>query len=247
MERKITIEEKISYREDYQMRMLKANHLDGILNMGGRGVNGNSCYDYDVSGKMSMRAMYERSKISAEDIKIFLRDFKMAVKEVEIFLLNINCILLKPEYIFYEDEKYYFCYYPPAKGDVWEEFHRLTEYFVKQADYQDQECISMVFLLHQKTMDENYSLEKLAAECLQNYTDTENNQDVREKQDGVRMEENFEEYDRFDHDWIAEQEMGSSILRETENLWTPVKRFLNKRKKSKWGEWDGLHIEEEEL
>ena len=46
---------------------------------------------------------------------------------------------------------------------------------------------------------------------------------------------------------LSEQEMGSSIMSETDNLWIPVKRFLNKHKKSKWGEWDGLHIEEEEL
>ena len=54
-------------------------------------------------------------------------------------------------------------------------------------------------------------------------------------------------YDTEEHDWITEQEMGSSIMRETDNLWIPVKRFLTKHKKTKWGEWDGLHIEEEEL
>ncbi len=40
--------------------------------------------------------------------------------------------------------------------------------------------------------------------------------------------------------------MGSSIMRETDNLWIPVKRFLTKHKKTKW-KVDGLHIEEEEL
>ena len=50
-----------------------------------------------------------------------------------------------------------------------------------------------------------------------------------------------------EHDWIASQEMGSTILRETENLWTPMKRFLHKRRKPKWGDWDGLYIEEEDL
>ena len=54
-------------------------------------------------------------------------------------------------------------------------------------------------------------------------------------------------YDTEELDWITEQEMGSSIMRETDNLWIPVKRFLTKHKKTKWGEWDGLHIEEEEL
>lgn len=244
MERKITIEEEAVYKEDYQMRMLKANHLEGILKMGGRGVNKSSYYDYDVSGKMSMKSMFERSKIGAEDIKMFLRDFKMVIKEVETFLLNIHCILLKPEYIFYEEGKYFFCYYPPAKQDIWEEFHVLTEYFVKQADYQDQEGISMVFLLHQRTMDENYSLEKLAAECFQGYSGTG---DIVQEEPGMEEYDEDEEYDRAEHDWIAQQERGSSILRETENLWTPIKRLLKKHKRSKWGNWDGLHIEEEKF
>ena len=42
-------------------------------------------------------------------------------------------------------------------------------------------------------------------------------------------------FDRTEHDWIASQEMGSTILRETENLWTPMKRFLHRRRKPKWG------------
>lgn len=62
MERKITIEEHVLYKEDYQMKMLKANSPEGFLHVGGRGVNGSSYYDYDVSGKVSMqRCMPERN------------------------------------------------------------------------------------------------------------------------------------------------------------------------------------------
>ena len=56
-----------------------------------------------------------------------------------------------------------------------------------------------------------------------------------------------EEYDTREHDWITSQEMGSLIMEETENMWTPVKRFLRRHKKPKWGDWDGLYIEEDEL
>lgn len=79
-------------------------------------------------------------------------------------------------------------------------------------------------------------------------------QEMPEKRKETMIDELLEErrektsyYDTREHDWISEQEMGSSIMRETDNLWMPVKRFLNKHKKSKWGDWDGLHIEEEEL
>lgn len=241
MERKITIEETEIYHEDYQIRMLQANHIEGILPVKGRGADGNSYYDYDVSGKLSLKALYERNPVSGEDIKKFLKSFLTVVRETERYLLDIHCILMKPEYIYYEEGEYYFCYYPPGGGNLWEAFHGLTEYLVRQADYKDQECVRMVFLLHKETMEENYSLEKLVGECLQGGEEKggEEHIDTGRKSDY--------EYDKSEHDWITEQEMGSAIMKETENMWTPVRRFLNRRKKSKWGDWEGLYIEEEEL
>ena len=155
MERKITIEERVIYKEDYQIYMLAGNRIEGLLPVKGRGVDGSSIYDYDVSGKISLKAMYERSKINSKDMKNFLGQMKKVVTQVEEHLLNINSILLSPEYIFYEEEKYYFCYYPLAKKNFWEEFHILTEYFVKHGDYEDKECVRMMFLLHKDTMEEN--------------------------------------------------------------------------------------------
>lgn len=259
MERKITIEEHVLYKEDYQMKMLKANSLEGFLRVGGRGINGSSYYDYDVSGKLSLKAMYARARFRAEDIRLLLTQFGNAVRETEKYLLDKNCILLEPDYIFFEDGNFYFCYYPPSKQDIWEGFHQLTEYLVKVADYQDQECVRLVFLLHKETMEENYSLEKLIEICQEKQPEEKsknqnNNQklditsDVQESFFEDKKEEASEiRYDTREHDWISEQKMGSAILRETDNLWSPVKRFLNKHKKAKWGEWDGLHIEKEEL
>ncbi len=146
-------------------------------------------------------------------------------------MLNIDCILLDPEYIFYENDEFYFCYYPLSEKNVWEEFHRLTEYFVKQADYEDKDCVKMVFLLHKETMKENYSLEKIIGECVK-------------EEEKIEVEEFT--YDTEDHDWITAQELGSSILKETDNMWKPMKKFLNRHKRPRWGEWDEIYIDEEE-
>lgn len=232
MERKITIEEHRVYKEDYQIRMLERNKVEGLLPVKGRGMNDSTCYDYDVSGKISIKAMYERSKITSEDIKKFLLQLKEVINSVGNHLLKQQCILLKPEYIFYENGRYYFCYFPEASEDFWQEFHQLTEYFVKHADYEDQECIRIVFLLHKETMEEFYSLDKLIEQCLT-----------------IEEEPQIPEimYDSSDHDWITKQDRSSAILRETDNMWVPVKRFLHKHKKQKWGDWDGLYVEEEML
>ena len=70
MERKITIEESVPYTEDYQNKMLEENQVEGLLEMHGRGMDDKSCYDYDVSGKVSMKALYEKHTMSGEEIKI---------------------------------------------------------------------------------------------------------------------------------------------------------------------------------
>ena len=82
MERKITIEEAGVYQEDYQMKMLGAGEPEGLLPVKGRGLDGSSFYDYDVSGKVSFQALYERNKITGEDLKVFLRRFQMVLGEV---------------------------------------------------------------------------------------------------------------------------------------------------------------------
>lgn len=262
MERKITIEESQVYKEDYQMKMLYMNEIDGILPVKGRGLDDSSFYDYNVSGKVSMKAMYERNKISGEDLKIFLHQFLTAMREVEKYLLNIHCILLEPEYIFYAEKKFYFCYYPLEKQDIWEQFHKLTEYFVKKTDYEDKESVRITFVLHKETLEENYSLEKVIKECIKETKKTDDRPEVQES-DSMRYQRDMKkeemlfmsqnpgiktgEYDTSQYDWIHAQNQGNLIMEETDNMWTPVKKFLNRHKKSKWGDWDGLYIEEEEL
>lgn len=244
MERKISIETEGIYREDYQIRMLRANPVAGFLKIQGQGVDGKTRYDYEVSGKISMKAMYERGKLSSRDIELFLHQLMAVIKEAEKYLLNIHCILLEPEYIFYEEETFYFCYYPPEEHDIWEALKLLADYFVKHADYKDRACVQMVFMLHKGVMEENYSLEKLAEQCM----DAAGKNTFEEwKKENMKTEDSPPAYDRQEHDWIAEQEMAGTIMEETENMWTPVKRFLNRHRKPKWGDFDGLYIEEEEL
>ena len=43
--------------------------------------------------------------------------------------------------------------------------NKLGEYMVNVADYEEEECVRLAFLLHKGTREENYSLEKLIAEC----------------------------------------------------------------------------------
>lgn len=219
------------YQEDYQMRMLEENEIKGFLKVTGRGVDNISLYEYDVSGKYTMKSCYQERKIRAEEMKAFLEELLEVIEEMAKYLLDADHLLLDAEYIFREENAYEFCYYPGGRWDIWKAFHKLTEYFVEWTDYQDDASVKTAFLLHKETMKENYSLENIMDK-------------IKEMECQTTQED---DYDTKAHDWIAEQEMGSHILRETDNMWNPVKNFLNRRKKSMWGEWGDIYIEEDDL
>ena len=248
----LALEAPGNYREGYQMKMMAYNQIPGLLEIKGRGVDDTSVYEYDISGKKTLQSRFTSEKMGKKEIRDFLTQFNNTLSQIQKYFLDENCLLLDPEYIFLEKEEYYFCYYPPGNRDIKSAFHRLTEFFVKQTDYEDEASIHMAFVLHKETMEENYSLGKII-EGLEAQEDREREMEAQDRTikkyaaDGMEEEPEQERYGSEEHDWITRQEMGSRILKETDNLWTPVKRFLQKHRKTRWGEWDELNFREDEL
>lgn len=266
------------YIEDYQIRMLRENRLKGVLPMRGYGEGESTVYEYDITGRTSLRQYYKQRKITWEEMNLFLKQIQEVISETEGYLLNPNRLLLNPDYIFYEEELYWFCYFPQGNEDIRVSFHQLMDEFVQWTDYQDVSSVKAAFFLHKETMKENYSLKRIQRDLESMKEEKEGNGKQVEEQtedfEGNKMqrgrgtkeaerprfaseEESFHreelwrqkafEYDSEEHDWITRQEMGSKILKETDNLWSPVKRLLRRHKRPKWGDWDGVYIDEEEF
>ena len=87
-----------------------------------------------------------------------LRQLEAVIQTVRHFMLNENHILLEPDYIFYDEEQFAFCYLPDAKGDFYRDFHKLTEYFVRHVDYEDSEAVYLTQSVNRESMEENYDL-----------------------------------------------------------------------------------------
>lgn len=153
------------YEEDYQMPMLRQNHLDGILKVEGCEVDGKARYTYEVSGLVSMKAMYENTCIKKREIEAVITRILEVTETLQRYMLNPNCLVLKPEYIFFKEGRWFFCYFPGMEEDLCKLFHELTEYFVKMLDYDDTEGIFLAYELHKATLQEHYDLELIMKEC----------------------------------------------------------------------------------
>lgn len=243
LERSVLIfEKKNAYVEDYQIHMLAENHLKGFLDLKGRGQDGISLYEYNISGKRSMKSIFEEKKIDDKEMKKFIKKLLNILKEASRYLLDVDRIVLDPEFIFCENGEYFFCYYPAGGWDICKAFHKITEDFVQWTNYQDDSSVKCAFFLHKETMRENYSLRKILKQL-------EEEEEERKSEMLEHTESETEKfiYDTKEHDWISSQEKGTNILRETDNMWSPVKNFLKRHKKPGWKAWDGIYINEEEL
>ena len=56
------------YEEDYQMPMLRANKIPGILEVNGCGIDGESRYTYEITGLVSMAVLFENKQVQKGDI-----------------------------------------------------------------------------------------------------------------------------------------------------------------------------------
>lgn len=158
------IYEEEHYEEDYQMPMLRQNKLDGILEVEGCEVEGKARYTYEISGMISMKSMYENTCIKKQEIQNIVTRILEVTETLQKYMLDPNCLILRPEYIFHKDDQWFFCYFPNMGEDLCRIFHELTEYFVRMLDYEDTEGIFLAYELHKATLQEHYDLELIMKE-----------------------------------------------------------------------------------
>ena len=223
----LILEAEEGQKEDYQVQMLRENEIPGILKTEVRYVDEHSHYYYDISGKTAFKTIHEKVKLSYADMTKLVGDLLLAIRALQEYMLDGNCLLLEPEYIFYEKGDYYFCYYFSEEQDVQATFHQLTEFFVREVDYRDEEGVHFAYSLHKATMEENYSIEQIMQEIALGAEEPYQEvlelppQDYAQRIEQVAMEDN--------------------LIEERNDLWEPVRRLWERAKRRHWG------YEEEDL
>lgn len=221
------------YEEDYQMRTLRINTIPGLLLVKGQGKDEKSRYRYEITGKSSVFAQKESISWGYEMMETFMKQFIQVLYEVNNYLLDVNCLSLKPSHIYYEDGQFFFCYCPAIKGDIREAFHELTEYFVRETDYDDKEGIFLAYQLHKASLEENYNIENLLEMILERKEREMEKLRVHHKEEAYDIEE-----ERILDDWAGEQEIVGNVVRDRMGVWDFVSKKLHKRNKEKWKEWE---------
>lgn len=246
---------KGAYYEDYQMPMLQKNKIEGVLPIEGCEVEGTGRYTYDVSGLISIKALYEKERIKKSDMEGIIQDLMETAEKLREFMLNPDCLVLQPEYIFQKEGKRYFCYLPGYESAMNTSFHELTEYFVQMLDYEDMEGICLAYELHKATLQEHYDLAGIMKEYeiheQERKRERQEKEQTKEEYGNIfsltEEEEEYEKTEKCEKKTCGQKKYKIHSTADTvceEKRWFPVWRKVVRNIPGKrWGQWNDLITE----
>ena len=157
----ITPEE--AFYDSYEIRMLAANCIEGLLKFHVKQVDNRKSYYYEITSRQPLTRILEYQSLGAEQLRCLITGIVRTLERMETYLLQEGQILLEPEYIYVEPEYFsvYLCLIPGRQGGFPEEMTALLQYLLGKGNHQDKECVVMAYGLYQESLKENYGMADL--------------------------------------------------------------------------------------
>lgn len=155
--------DKRTEEETYEVRMVTENRIYGFLPCVIQKHEEHTEYYYEITGRQSMGLVYERRKLTCEQLRELLRELQKILETAKEYLLIPDRFILQPEYMYLhtKSEKLSLCYYPAHEKNIRESFLELAEYLLGKLDKSDTEGIEFGYDLYQCAMEPNFSLQEV--------------------------------------------------------------------------------------
>ena len=177
----------ISDADDYQIRMLMENSIDGFLKMELRIIEREIIFFYDIRQKQTIGQFYEHKTISFIQLKAILFGIHNALLCGSRYLIEEKHIILDPDYIYVNPENLHLSlvFFTEHEKDIKESFRSFADYILLHIDHKEDKAVILAYQLYKITREENYTLEEILAIAVEN----QNNIDERDKTEAIENEE----------------------------------------------------------
>ncbi len=152
--------------EDYDVRMMEQNQIQGFLPMQVRRLDG-SCYlYYEITSMQQVDLVYGKRQLQNDDIRHIFSGVKDILESARKYLLRPGQILLDPQYMYMEMQtgKICICYLPVKESSF--SVLPLAEFILKKLNHEDPDAVSLGYDFYQKATQPNFSLSDTLHEML---------------------------------------------------------------------------------
>lgn len=150
-----------NFGENYEMKMLEYNRIPSFLPVELSKMNNHITYQYQIMEYQTLEQRFEGAQIELEDLKQILLAMLSVQQQAAEFLLNMDSVILAPEYIFTSGKEYYFCYYPGNDMTFAHGVRIVMEYVLKYLNHRNQKDVLTAYGIYQKVLKSNFTIEML--------------------------------------------------------------------------------------
>lgn len=145
----------------FEMKMLAANKIRGLLQAEFRSMNGNIQGFYNISSQISFSDKFGTEKMKYDDLRQFVNSLSEVINSINEYLLDGDCVITAPEYIFFDDSKkrYEFCLWPFESKRLAVGLKSLFAYILSVIDYDDGRAVKLAYDLQKQTASEFFVIE----------------------------------------------------------------------------------------
>lgn len=159
----LVVEPRNKEAQGYKAEMLAENHIQGLLEMEIKYREGQPLYYYDITSRQPLSRILEKRFITREEVCMILIQLQTALTQMEEFFLEEDGILLEPEYLYMDLERFQIgiCMVPERGEDFKEQLSKLLHYILKKVDHKDREAVVLAYGLYQESLKESSFMEDL--------------------------------------------------------------------------------------
>lgn len=214
-------------QNDYDMKMLCDNHIEGLLPVSVHTFNGEKELYYDISTRQPLSILYEKRDMGKEELKRLFEGMRGTLENMEKYLLDMECLVLKAEYIFIHssEESIDLLYCPYLKEDFEQKAYDFAEYILNRINHEDEQAVIYAYGFYRNIKEERgdllRALERLLEEKENEKGDTGFNRQQEESQ--VRFDDMEESRDfYFDETDICEKTEEESEVKKNNRIMRTV-------------------------
>lgn len=154
LEGKILILKTETGEETCSEKMLRYNHVEGILPLEIYSVNGIQEYHYQITGLKSMEERTEKKPVLQKEIAKWMRQILKILQTGKNYLLQEEDFLLSPTCLFLdEQENLFLCYLEGYQEELYGQLTELLGYWLDKLDYGQEHDVSWSYGLYQLCRD----------------------------------------------------------------------------------------------
>ena len=172
--------ESWDYYLSVEYEILKRNELKTLVSAQLREKDEEKSLLFDITGKRPLKRQGKERAFSQKECEKILQNMRNMIQEIEDYMLDLNCIELRPEYI-YEDSKgeIQWIYFPQTSleseiksnlqdrelqnknEDLQKRMEALFAWMLPQIDYEDTDAVQFMYRFYNKVRKLGFSKELL--------------------------------------------------------------------------------------